>query len=462
MKKVFNDYFAKELRAVRDLANIRLKERKGKKVSGGISKKLGNSGTQKELKAKISRRKTAIKGFSGTGSLAGKIPRGKTSSKKQKRGGRWTNYGIEKNGITLATEHRGEATLPNAESVMIGHTSMPSKFCAINMWRSILKYTLFKMGCEVRDFGKVCLYNGFRLGDKFIYYYYNSSFDQVLLNKTYEITATSTFDAIAATFAAYLDDELSSFDDRIDSFVFIPNESNVNSWSWCKVDLTQLKVAVHTKSSLKIQNVTVENSVDNEADDVTRVPLQGMLYECKGNNFMLKANSKLLPGFYDPNNEHTLFEGYTKSDASIFGGTSVAFYDRKSGSPPGDNEQTQFYKKSEMPKPWEVANCRRSIKFYVPAGGIRTSVIEKTFEMKLQSYYTLLYTYASTLNAAQQYNEKQGMTKAIFLEKVVGKRPTEANAIKLWTETEFRQSTLVFGGPSRYTLPITYQEDKVQ
>lgn len=461
MKQIYNDL--KVLRAVRELANIRRKEGRGKKVSGGIRKKTKNlNKPKKESKTKISINKLAVKGFSGIGTLAGKIPRGKTYSKKQKRAGRWTNYGIEKNGITLATEHRGEATLANAESVMIGHTSMPSKFCAINMWRAILKHILFKMGCEVRDFGRICLYQGFRVGDKFIYYYYSGAGDQVMVNKTYEISTTTTFDSIAAEFAGFLDDEGNLFDDRIDSFVFIPNDSNVNSWSWCKVDLTQLKVAVHTKSSLKIQNVTVENSTDNESDDVTRVPLQGMLYECKGNNFKLKANSKVLPGFYSFANEHTLFEGYTKSNAVILGSTSVGFYDRKANTtPPADSDQTQFYKKSEMPKPWEVANCIRSIKFYVPAGGIRTSVIEKTFEMTLQSYYTLIYTYYSTNNTYLQYNEKQGITKAIFLEKVVGKTPTAANAIKLWTETEFRQSTLVFGGPSTYTLPITYQEDKV-
>jgi len=400
------------------------------------------------------------KGFSGSSTLAGKIGRGKITSKRQKVNGKWTRFGLEKNGITLATEHRGEATLPNAESIIIGHTSMPSKVCAINMWRAIFKYCLYKMGCQVRDFGILMTNYDFRIGDVFKFVYYDSGVIAVASEIPVTIDAFSTFDSIAARFAAELDDRLNSFDDRIESFLFEPSGTQ-NHWGGINLKLSNLKIAVGTKSSLKIQNVTVETNADNEADDVTRVPLQGMQYTCKGNNFRRKANNEILDGFYHPTNESTIFKGFTKSDGAQLAGTSVGYYNNSLVvGTPGNSVQTTFFKTSEMPKPHEITNCSTTKKFYIPPGGIRTSVLNTQFEMTLQSYYTLIYTYASTYNPVLQYNEKQGLCNAIFLEKVVGKTATESNSIKIWTETEFRQSTLVFGNASNFTLPITYQEDK--
>jgi len=410
---------------------------------------------------KKSKRKS--RGFSGTATLSGKIKRGKKYSKRQKIGKKWTKYGIEKNGITMATEHRGDmATGVEGEAILVGHTSMPSKFCAINMWRALLKYCLWKMNCQIRDFGIRCRSMGFQNGDKFEFQYYGNATTDTLSFIAFEVDENSTFDSIAARFADNWDDRLDSFDDRIDSFNFFNNVGTTNYYQNCRLKISGLKVAVVTKSSLKLQNVTVENAADNEADDVTRVPLQGMLYECKGNNFRRKANNRTLPGFYAVANEHTLFEPQNKSVGNYYSGTSVSFYAESAG--PGDNQQTTFYKTSEMPKPWEISNCKRARKFYIPAGGIRTSVLQTKFEMTLQAYFTLLYTYASTLNAARQYNEKQGLCNAIFLEKVIGRKnntETGANLIRLWSETEFRQSTLIFGSESTFTLPITYQEEKV-
>ncbi len=43
--------------------------------------------------------------------------------------------------------------------------------------------------------------------------------------------------------------------------------------------------------------------------------------------------------------------------------------------------------------------------------------------------------------------------------KVIGRKPTEQNSIKLWTELDFKQSVVVNTSASRYSLPIQFQVD---
>lgn len=408
------------------------------------------------------------RGYSGRGQLGGKIGRGKRYSRKVKVNGKYTQYGIEKLGITLATEHRTEVSKPECEGLMIGHTSLPGKFAFQNMWRAIFKYLFKKMECNPRDWGNVVSTYSILEGDVFSFTYFNDANTISVSAHSFTVPAAScTFDQIVADFVDFFTG-LNFFDKRIGNLLFLPKNNislitppfqNVGRYGMVVLPLNLAKVAVCTKSTLKIQNVTVENNADNEEDDVTRVPLQGMSYTCKGNNVVRKADNEMLPGLYDPSNEHTLYKGWTKAFAAL--NKTVGYYVPEDvGGVLFASKESTFYKTSEMPKPWEIQNCSKSQKFYMAPGDIRTSVVSSKFEMTLQAYWRLLTTYAANVDYAIQYNDKQGYTKALYLEKVIGKKSTEINNVKLWTETEFRQSTLIFDGELTRTLPITYQENK--
>lgn len=402
-------------------------------------------------------KKKMAKGFSGEGKLSGKIGKGQRVSKQVKLNGKYTRYGIEKYGVTLATEHRTQVS--GKEVIGIGHTSLPAKFANIQLWRAILKHMFVKMGCQVRDTGVTLGNFGFVTGDVFTYYYYEFSGSTATTGHSITIDANDTFDELAGEFAAFMDDKTDALDDRIESIVFTPHTNS--KWGSVNIKLTPLKVAVHSKSILKIQNITVENATDNEADDVTRVPLQGMLYHCNGNNWVRKSNGVSMPGLYDSNNEHTLYSSWDKTSTGVghVGGTSVEFYVGFNGQNSAD---TTFSKVSELPKPYEISNCVRAQKFYVDAGGIRTSVLEQTFEMSLAAYYKLIYQWVGTNNAALYFNPKLGKTNMIVLDKVIGRPQLDGgvNDLKLWTETEFRLTTFVYGRDQNRTLPITYQINK--
>jgi len=390
-------------------------------------------------------------GFSGTSYLGGKLKKGRRTNKKVKRKGKYTAFGVAKKGITLATESR--KTISGQEAILVGHTSLPAKRTAMNMWRALMKHLFLKMQVTIKDYGELVLNYGFAIDDKITFWYHENQENDLALNRVDKlIIQTDTFDSVANHFYGHFAGIPDNYDDRLVQLTYYPAAGNIQKQQ-VTINLNTLKIAVTTKSTLKLQNVTVDTTANNESDDVTRVPLQGKLFHCKGNNLMRKVGNKILPGLYHTEDESAIFEAQTAASATFF--NSNGYYNGPGGGL--SNNQTTFYKTSEMPKPHEIMNCQRSSKFYMGSGAIKSSVLSNTFEMTLPAFWKLIYTFASGLTNFIQYSEKLGKCNTIFLEKVIGKTPTDQNAVTLWTELEFRQSVLIFGHDSTFTAPITYQ-----
>lgn len=421
--------------------------------------KLAYSAAKKMFKGKRLFPKAAVKGYSGYTRNAGKIKKGKKYSKKISVKGQLTDYGITNKGIQTHFEFRKTATGVNTEGLFIGHTSLPGKQSGINFWRAILKYLMVKATVEVRDYGKRMFDFGFGNFDQIVVYWYEAVEQAQPFPIIATINTNTTFDQVAAqlanSFAATGD--LSGNACRLDSIVYIPvnspNPELTAKLSRTTVNLNCAKIAVSTVSKLKIQNVTVEVAADNEADDVTRVPLQGRMYNCKGNNVEFKSNRNCLPGFFDASDEVALCQTFTKGTSSIFGGNTQNFY--------GEGTQTPYYKTTEMPQPWEITNCSRTGMFTVQPGDIKTSTLNNKFTVSINYMFRLLYQLRVGRTGVLGYNPKLGKTAAMYLEKVVGKAPTASNSVTIWTELEFKQSMCVTGKMNTYTLPITYQVDFV-
>lgn len=390
----------------------------------------------------------AMRGFSGTVSLAGKLRNGRRYSKKVKINGKFTPFGIAKKGITLNCEQRKIVTAE--EGLLVGHTSMPGKVCAMNLWRGILKHLILQTKTYIKDYGELMTNYGFVVNDTIRLWFYAAETVDTLSSTDFTVSSSATFDSMTNYFTQYAAGTL-NMDDRLHQMTYYPHSTSQKQQ--VTINLDSLKVAVHTKSVLKMQNVTVETNADNESDDVTRVPLQGKLYHCKGNNFKRKVGNKILTGLYNTWDESALFESSTRAVATL--DNNMGYYE--AGVGPINNQQTTFYKTSETPKPYEVENCLTSGSFYIPSGGIKSSILTTTYEMSLISYLKIIYAGIAAQNLALQYNPKQGLCDTIYLEKVVGTASTAENSIKLWTELQFTQNVLVFGGSIGWTAPITYQ-----
>lgn len=73
----------------------------------------------------------------------------------------------------------------------------------------------------------------------------------------------------------------------------------LNFYTILRLNMEYMKIDMHIKSALKMQNRTVTNTADNEADDVTNVPLYGKHYE--GNGTGVYYTEESLPFVCDKN-----------------------------------------------------------------------------------------------------------------------------------------------------------------
>jgi len=362
---------------------------------------------------------------------------------------------LQKKGITVVYEARKTATTTNAEAIAVGHTSMPGKQCAINLWRALIKYILIKAGVLIKDFGALMGNGDFTVGDIFRINRYTSNTATSTSSDTFTITSTMTFDLLCAQIAQLYDDATTLFDERWESMEIVPfTGSKIPA---VNVELNNLRVTVYTKSVLKLQNITSDTAADNESDDITRVPLAGKIFGCRGNNFVKKSNGSMLTGLFNTADEDCLFGAWTKQTASVLGGTSVGYYHADSG--PANSSETTFFKPAEPPRQYEISNCNAMGNVLIGPGEIKKNTLIQKYTFGVSFYLDLLYSKQNTSNSLTVYNPKQGKTSVVYLEKMVGRSATAENNVKVWVELEFRQSVLIHGSTSNFTMPITYQGD---
>lgn len=398
--------------------------------------------------------KTAPKYRSGgvAGTLGGKVSPGKKFAGKKSR-----NPSIPtllKKGITLNYESR-KTFATGSEAVVIGHTSMPGKVCSINMWRAIVKALMLECGMTIKDYGNNMTNDGFSVGDQVNVIRYNNATSPTLYTDFYAITLTSSYDAVADYFANLYNSATDFYDEKLDAIDLVP--ITTGRIQYARLDLSTLKITVFTKSTLKIQNTTNETIGDNEADDITAVPLVGNVYGCRGNNMLRKSNAALLTGFFgSTQNEECLHADYSRQIGTVSVGSSVAYYAAGTSL---DNNQTTFLKPAEPPKQYELANCYSMAPCALAPGQLKESVLTQKYTFGLQYYFNLLYGTRNNSNSLLVYNPKQGKTNVVYLEKAMGRKQTADNGIKLWVELDFKQSALVHGSAAKMTLPIQYQTD---
>lgn len=430
----------------------------GKKLVNRVRKSIRSKINAKQMKQIPSKK------YSGYTRKAGNIGKTNRFSKKISKNGQMTEYGIANKGIQCHFEFRKTATGENVEGAFIGHTSLPGKQSGINFWRALVKYLMVKAGVEVRDWGKRLFEFGFGNFDVIGLQWYETSEQSTPFFTSIQVDVTTTFDKVAALLAQVFANAVGvPFDAntmRLDSIYYVPvnspNPVATAKLGRCNVNLAQAKIAVSSISKLKVQNVTVEVAGDNEADDVTRVPLEGRIYNCKGNNVEFKSNRNCLPGLFDSKDEVALFQTFTKANATIIGGNVQNFYD---GTAASDNLQTPYYKTTEMPQAWELTNCARTGKFVIQPGDIKTSTLVSKFTVSINYMFRLLYQAGVGRTGKLSYSKNLGKTRALYVEKVIGKAPTASNSLTLWTELELKQSMCIIGKLNTYTLPITYQVD---
>lgn len=388
-----------------------------------------------------------------TGRFAGKVRKFKKPNRKLKVKGKMTRYGIITRGTGVVDEIRYTSKTNNdlvnrAEGVIVAHTSMPVKVCIQNLCRAMIKYLFAKLQIQMVDFTRPADSYGMAVADQINLNYYIGYTSTSVSQIPYNYTAGQTFEFIAYQFA----NALNGINDvgrlRFDSINFIPSISSKLS----KVDLNLTSVTVHciTDSHLKVQNRTTSLAVDNEADDVNNVPLQGKLMVLKGNNVMRKLNTRLLPGVADPVDETMLYGAWSHNTKGTVGG-------RNTGYQLGGGDST-FFKPNQVPKEWELNHVVKSSKVYIQPGGIKTSTIRTKYSMSFHAYVQLLCQGRGNNTNDMVFDPRLGYTHAFFLEKAIGSNISDVAII---AETEFKHYVCLDGKTTYFTQPLQTQVDIV-
>lgn len=358
---------------------------------------------------------------------------------------------IEQKGTTMVEEIRWKTKINTennrTEAIAIAHTSMPVKVSVLNACRALMKYVWIAMGIKNIDYSRDIGGYGIKVGEKIVLYYYEGYNQTAASNIIVDLQPQWSFDFVAYQLSLQLNSLSFGALYRWESIVFIPVDtgkfSNVN------LELTGLKIAVHTRTEMKVQNRSVTELIDDEADDVDNVPVQGALFVTKGNNFLRKSNSVLLKGVVNAADETVCYRSWTKNQAVVVGNADY------SGGP-ADGNQGPVIKPAEIPKKHEICGCLSVKKFTILPGQIRKSIIDKTYSMSLVSYLTLLVSTRGGVDDTLVYSPRLGFTNTLYLEKVIGDQNTD---VRIATETEFRQSAYVYGKQQNLTLPLTTQLD---
>lgn len=367
---------------------------------------------------------------------------------------------IIKKGISVRFE-KTKVYSPNAaEAVMIAHTSMPVKFSAFNMWRAIVKYLMVRAGLHIKDYGAIMVNEGFVANDVVKVNYYDKQTDTSVTSYSVTIVATMTYDALSFELAKAFQQGSTDnrLNDRLDSIEFVPYAgtafTNASKIAACNVELNTLKITVESTSKLKIQNMTIQTTGDNEADDVDRVPLQGKIFEHKGNNCLRKSNGAILEGLFSQYNDEALAANWTRQDVTT--SFNLDYYADNAGA---NNANTVFLKPAEVPNRYEFENCLSEQYITCQPGSIHTSYLKQKYTFSLNFYWKLLYATGSSNTDKLVYDQRCGKTKSFYLEKVVGRKneASNVNNIKLAVELEGSQNVLIHGGWSNYCTPIQYQ-----
>lgn len=395
------------------------------------------------------------RGYGGSSQIGPKIKADiAVKSKKNKVNGKWTKTGIERKGITFNIEER--KTVSAEEALVLAHTSLPGKFTALNFWRALIKHCMLRVNIIIKDYGNVMTNEGFQPGDLFQLNYYNGPSAMTTSAWNFgPLTSSITYDQLAIIIWEFLDNQdVIGF--RLDSFVYVPSSVHPPRVGLFNVQINTLKVAVVSQSKLHVQNVTVEDPNDDEADDVNAVPLVGKIFKTRGNNFLQKSNRKVLPGLMNEHQDAVLFEAYQRQSPTFAPGTSAGFY-----GPAGaglNSIQTTFTKPADIPRIADIDNLVSHGGAQLDPGQIRHLVTSERFEMTFTAMFELLYfNKTHRIEGFVVYNPKLGHCQSLYLEKKMGRAVTDNNNIRLWIQHDLTQSILVFGKNSEYTQPIQYQ-----
>lgn len=201
---------------------------------------------------------------------------------------------------------------------------------------------------------------------------------------------------------------------------------NAGGANKAELNLQDASMSLMTKSSLKMQNRSVNATDDDESDDVNNVPLHGKAYEGRGNG--------LVPRDY--------------SSIAVPCGSDFAWGLYAAGSVAANSPL------AEPPEVYHFQYAKTAGKVSIQPGRIKTSVLNGTLNISLDRFFRLAYSlFTSSVSDTNQYHSL-GKVRLFSLERVIAPFAGEVTpAIELAVEHDFKGWLTVSTKRGKYTAP---------
>lgn len=333
----------------------------------------------------------------------------KTRSRVSYRGrSKATNLGvvdvIETGGVLDAGANSATA----GNTVAVGHCNFPSETAHLIFWRAIVKKLAVRAGMPVYNFQQVIQ---MQPNDLIVVVYRTEA---KLNESTSTYTAngsTDTLEGVAQLFYASFQAIDDGDDMEFREIRYVPSASQSYShFSGCKVDLQNASFVLFSKSTLKVQNRTV-NSVGGDEESVDNVPLYGKAYFGKGSGVSPITNDQnyttAAPGFW------------CDSTSGVLAKVPLE----------------KWYQ--EVPQASHFRGVFRTGKVHMDPGHLQTSVLDGKVTISLNKIYKLLFHTEDVANT--HIKTYLGRFRFMIVEKMLNSvAGSAANSIKLAYECNLR------------------------
>lgn len=200
---------------------------------------------------------------------------GKLKTKTRVRRSKNLQYQMLQKGTQMNFERAGQVI--GKECVYIGHSSFPIQSVRRQVWRAIIKRLMVNLGSTFTDFNQPLASTS---GDNIVVTYITDPSSNAELN--FSIAANgSTYDSAALAFDTHFAGIVGAQQIILRSLSYSPVATSINSYH--RLDLMNSVMEIETKSALKVQNRSVTQADDEDANDVDNCPLYGKGYFGKGN-----------------------------------------------------------------------------------------------------------------------------------------------------------------------------------
>lgn len=178
----------------------------------------------------------------------------------------------ESGGQLYPAETTSDTSTQYGQSVYLGHSTVPLNLSRTHYWRAFTKALMRAIGINIEDFNDFLV--GTTIGVEF-YYKINPN-DPPTSHAFTFAPLVKTYENMAQEFSQH-------FINLLESLYFQKVHVVIANQPDKQFDLSKAKMEYYCKSSLKMQNQTVNAALDNDSDDVNNVPLYGKSYEGTGN-----------------------------------------------------------------------------------------------------------------------------------------------------------------------------------